>query len=98
MYSPPLLPLVESPVLSTINPLTPDDPALPVRNSNNPLDVTVLFPLMMETRPPELDEVEDAPELSPPMITISPPVPLLPAPTVIYNAPPRPLKAVPEPI
>jgi hypothetical protein len=53
---------------------------------------------MMETRPPELDEVEDAPELPPPMITISPPVPLLPAPTVIYNAPPRPLDACPEPI
>jgi hypothetical protein len=97
MYNPPLLPLVESPVLSTINPLTPDVPALPVRNNNEPLDEAdpeAPLPLIIDTRPPDFE----AKEVVPAMITISPPVPLLPAPTVTYTAPPRPLNATPEPM
>jgi hypothetical protein len=94
MYNPPLLPLVESPVLNTINPLTPDVPALPVRNNNEPLDAPAFEPLIIDTRPPDLE----AKEVAPAMITISPPVPLLPVPTVTYTAPPRPLDAAPEPM
>jgi hypothetical protein len=96
MYSPPLLPLVESPVLNTINPLTPDVPALPVRNSNEPLDVAdpeAPPPLIIDTRPPDFE----AKEVVPAMITISPPVPLSPVPTVTYTEPPLPLDDVPEP-
>jgi hypothetical protein len=94
MYNPPLLPLVESPVLNTINPLTPDVPALPVRNNNEPLDEADPEPLIIDTRPPDF-EVK---EVVPAMITISPPVPLSPVPTVTYTAPPRPLNATPEPM
>jgi hypothetical protein len=94
MYNAPLLPLVESPVLSTINPLTPDVPALPVRNNNEPLDAPAFEPLIIDTRPPDFE----AKEVAPAIITISPPVPLLPVPTEIYTAPPLPLDAAPEPI
>jgi hypothetical protein len=94
MYNPPLLPLVESPVLNTINPLTPDVPALLVRNNNEPLDAPAFEPLIIDTRPPDF-EVK---EVVPAMITISPPVPLSPVPTVTYTAPPRPLNATPEPM
>jgi len=93
MYNPPLLPLVESPVLNTINPLTPDDPALPVRNNKDPVEVELL-PLIIDTRPPDFESKEVVPA----MITISPPDPLLPVPTVTYTAPPRPLDATPEPM
>ena len=93
MYNPPLLPLVESPVLNTINPLTPDDPALPVRNNKDPVEVELL-PLIIDTLPPDFE----ANEVVPPIITISPPDPLLPVPTVTYTAPPRPLDATPEPM
>jgi hypothetical protein len=94
MYNPPLLPLVESPVLSTINPLTPDVPALPVRNNNEPLDAPAFEPLIIDTRPPDFE----AKEVVPAMITISPPVPLLPVPTVTYTDPPRPFVDAPEPM
>jgi len=94
MYKPPLLPLVESPVLSTINPLTPDDPALLVRNNNEPLEAPAFEPLIIDTRPPDFE----AKEVVPAMITISPPVPLLPVPTVTYTAPPRPTNDAPEPM
>jgi hypothetical protein len=95
MYNPPLLPLVESPVLNTISPLTPDVPALPVRNNNEPLDAPAFEPLIIDTRPPDFE----AKEVAPAMITISPPVPLLPEPTEIYTAPPRPFEdADPEPM
>jgi len=94
MYNPPLLPLEESPVLSTINPLTPDVPALPVRNNNEPLDEVDPEPLIIDTLPPDFE----ANEVVPAMITISPPVPLLPVPTATYTAPPRPLDAAPEPM
>jgi len=97
MYSPPVLPLVESPVLRTINPLTPLEPALPVRSSKEPPDVAdpeAPLPLIIDTRPPDFEEKEVVPA----MITISPPVPLLPCPTVTYTDPPRPLDAAPVPI
>jgi hypothetical protein len=94
MYSPPLLPLDESPVLSTINPLAPVDPALPVRSNNKPLDEAVPDPVIIDTRPPDFE----AKEVVPALITISPPGPLLPVPTVTYTAPPRPLDAAPEPM
>jgi len=94
MYNPPLLPLVESPVLNTINPLTPDVPALLVRNNNEPLDEADPKPLIIDTRPPDFE----ANDVEPAMITISPPVPLLPVPTVTYTAPPRPTVDVPEPM
>ena len=94
MYNPPLLPLVESPVLNTINPLTPDVPALLVRNNNGPLDAPAFEPLIIDTRPPDFE----ANDVAPAMITISPPVPLSPVPTVTYTAPPRPLNAAPEPM
>jgi hypothetical protein len=81
-------------VLRTINPLTPDVPALPVRNTNEPLDAPAFEPLIIDTRPPDFD----AKEVAPAMITISPPVPLLPDPTVTYTAPPLPLDAAPEPM
>jgi len=81
-------------VLSTINPLTPDDPALPVRSNNEPLDAPAFEPLTIDTRPPDFE----AKEVAPAMITISPPDPLLPVPTAIYTAPPRPLDAAPEPM
>jgi len=69
-------------------------PALPVRNSKEPLDVTLPEPLIIDTRPPDF-EVK---EVVPAMMTISPPVPLFPCPTVTYTDPPRPLDAAPEPI
>jgi hypothetical protein len=81
-------------VLNTINPLTPSVPALLVRNNNDPLDAPAFEPLIIDTRPPDFE----AKEVAPAMITISPPVPLLPVPTVTYTAPPRPLDAAPEPI
>jgi hypothetical protein len=87
------LPLVESPVLNTINPLTPDVPELPVRNNKEPVEVELL-PLIIDTRPPDFE----ANEVVPAMITISPPVPLPPAPTVTYTAPPRLLDAAPDPM
>jgi hypothetical protein len=87
------LPLVESPVLNTINPLTPDDPALPVRTSSEPVEVELL-PLIIDTRPPDFE----AKDVTPAMITISPPDPLSPVPTVTYTAPPRPLDAAPDPM
>jgi hypothetical protein len=80
-------------VLSTINPLTPDVPAWPVRSSSEPVEVELL-PLIIDTRPPDFE----AKEVTPAMITISPPAPLLPVPTVTYTAPPRPLNAIPEPM
>jgi hypothetical protein len=88
------LPLVESPVLNTINPLTPDVPALLVRNINEPLDAPAFDPLIIDTRPPDFE----AKEVVPAMITISPPVPLSPVPTVTYTEPPLPLNATPEPM
>jgi len=94
MYNPPLLPLVESPVLNTINPLTPDVPALPVRNNNEPLDEADPEALIIDTLPPDFE----ANEVVPPIITISPPVPLSPVPTVTYTAPPLPLNATPDPM
>jgi len=93
MYNPPLLPLVESPVLNTINPLTPDDPALPVRTSSEPVEVELL-PLIIDTRPPDFE----AKDVTPAIITISPPDPLSPVPTVTYTEPPLPLDAAPEPM
>jgi len=67
---------------------------LPVRNNNGPLDVPAFEPLIIDTRPPDFE----AKEVVPAMITISPPVPLLPDPTVTYTAPPLPLDATPEPM
>jgi len=67
---------------------------LPVRNNNEPLDAPAFEPLIIDTRPPDFE----AKEVVPAMITISPPVPLLPDPTVTYTAPPRPLDAAPEPM
>ena len=81
-------------MLNTINPLTPDDPALPVRNSNDPLDVLVPVPLIIDTRPPDFEMNEVVPGI----IKISPPVPLLPVPTLTYTEPPRPLDDAPEPM
>jgi len=70
-------------------------PALPVRSNNEPLDVTVPEPLIIDTRPPDFE----GKEVVPAMITISPPVPLLPVPTVTYTDPPRPFVVdVPEPM
>jgi len=69
---------------------------LPVRNIIEPPDVEVPdkpLPLIIDTRPP--DCVEE--DVVPAMITISPPVPLLPTPTVTYTAPPLPTVAAPEP-
>jgi hypothetical protein len=51
---------------------------LPVRNNNEPLDENDPEPLIIDTRPPDFV----AKEVAPAMITISPPVPLLPVPTV----------------
>jgi len=70
-------------------------PALPVRNSKEPLDVTVPEPLIIDTRPPDFK----GKDVVPAMITISPPVPLLPVPTVTYTDPPRPFVVdIPEPM
>jgi hypothetical protein len=65
-----------------------------VRNNNEPLDAPAFEPLIIDTRPPDFV----AKEVAPAMITISPPIPLLPEPTLIYTSPPRPLDAAPEPI
>jgi hypothetical protein len=65
-----------------------------VRSNNEPLDVTVPEPLIIDTRPPDFV----AKEVVPAMITISPAVPLLPDPTVTYTAPPRPTVDAPEPM
>ena len=93
-YKPPLFPLVDAPVLNMIKPLTPDVPALLVRNSNAPLDIALPYPLINDTRPPDFDGYVVVPAI----ITISPPVPLLPEPTLTYTAPPRPLLDTPDPI
>jgi hypothetical protein len=73
----PLLPDVETPVLSTMNPLTPDPPALAVPKTKDPLEVTELYPLLVITLPP-LDD-DDMPADN----TRVPPVPLSPDPTVM---------------
>jgi hypothetical protein len=65
-----------------------------VRNNNEPLDAPAFEPLIIDTRPPDFE----AKEVAPAMITISPPVPLLPFPTVTYTDPPRPFVDSPEPI
>jgi hypothetical protein len=63
-YISPLLPEVLTPELKIKRPLTPDVPASNVRNNNDPLELTLLDPLVNKTFPPELyDEV-------PPMMTI----------------------------
>ena len=76
MYSAPLLPLLELPVLSTRRPLTPALPELDVFMTNAPLLVAVPRPVMIEIAPPVAEEE------TPAAIAISPPGPLLPEPTV----------------
>jgi hypothetical protein len=65
-----------------------------VRSNNEPLDAPAFEPLIIDTRPPDFE----AKEVAPAMITISPPVPLLPVPTVTYTAPPRPTVDAPDPM
>jgi hypothetical protein len=91
MYIAPLLPFEEVPVLRTITPLTPLEPALAVAINNDPLVETELKPLINTTRPP-LDEEE-----VPADITNSPPDPLFPDPTDTYTDPPRPELDTPLP-
>jgi len=65
-----------------------------VRNNNEPLDEADPEALIIDTLPPYFE----ANEVVPPIITISPPDPLLPLPTVTYTEPPLPLNATPEPM
>jgi hypothetical protein len=77
MYMLPLLPTLDVPVLRVSRPLTPDGPALAVLKRKEPLEVTVLYPLIIEVRPPDSDVEVPADRIR------SPPVPLSPEPTAM---------------
>jgi hypothetical protein len=93
MYSAPLFPVLELPVLRSSKPLTPVVPAFAVRISRDPLEEADPDPVTIEINPPE------AADEAPAWRMISPPILELPDPTEIYTEPPRPsVLEVPDPI
>ena len=107
MSTQPLFPETDPPVLSTIVPLIPDDVTFAELNVNDPEpDDTLLFAII-DTAPPAPEPVAapltsrilpPAAALSvvrPALITIEPPLPLLPLPTTTLIDPPWPPVAVP---
>jgi hypothetical protein len=87
-------PLNVVPLLSTIDPLTPDDNAFALRIVTSPDDDDAPAPLTIDTTPPVLDDDVVEPACS----SRLPPSPLVVEPTSTDTAPAEPLVAVPLPM
>ena len=85
----PDFPLVEFPEETEIFPLSPNFPPLDDARTNDPLDFSMLFPVVNETEPPS-DAI-----LSPALITMLPLIPLRPLPLRRAIDPPPPDTASP---
>jgi hypothetical protein len=86
-------PLNVVPLLSTIDPLTPDDNAFALRIVMSPDDDDAPPPLTIATKPPVLDDDVVEPARS----SRLPPTPLVVEPTSTETAPAEPLVATPVP-
>jgi hypothetical protein len=73
----PAFPLLEVPVLRTRRPLTPAVPAFAVCKRSSPLEVALLNPVVIDTRPPVESEVVPEERIRLPL------GPLFPEPTVM---------------
>jgi hypothetical protein len=86
----PELPRLEVPVVKFRAPVTPSSPEFEVRMLNDPLEVAVPYPDIMETAPPVFSAAFPAPRV------MRPPDAAVPAPTMTLTLPPAPLTACPE--